>query len=329
MAVSTIDRRTLLGASVALLASRSVAAQAVWPAKNVQILVGFGAGGVTDTATRLLAEGLRQRIAKPILIENRVGATGMIAAATVARAAPDGHTLLGMPGTITIAPSVLSDVTLDVRRELQPITIFATSPNVLIVASNFSAQTLQEFLATVRSKPRDEFAYATSGRGTTVHLMAGMIERSANIKMRMVPFRSSTDSIQSVITGELPMVFSSLNSALPFIQSGVVRALGVASERRTPILPNVPTFEEAGLMDVRSDTWFGLAGPAGMPRHVLDQIAGLCAAVMAEPAMLERLAVLGAEPLLLGPDAAQNQIDRELTAFSDLTKVMGIHRDQQ
>ncbi len=327
MGASMIDRRTLLGASVALLAVHKVAAAEVWPTKNVQILVGFGAGGVTDVATRLLAEGLRQRIEKPIVIENRVGATGLIAAGTVARAVPDGHTLLGMPGTITIAPSVLPDITLDVQRDLQPITIFATSPNVLVVAPGFSARTLQEFLTAIRSKPRDEFAYATSGRGTTVHLMAGMIERSANVKMRMVPFRSSTDSIQSVIAGELPMVFSSLNSALPFIQSGAVRVLGLASERRSPILPDVPTFEEVGLADVRSDTWFGLAGPAGMPRPILDRIAGLCAAVMAEPAMLERLAVLGAEPLLLGPDAARDQIDRELTAFSDLTKVMGIHRD--
>src|SRR5882762_11584389 len=129
----SIDRRAFLGASTALLAiGGSAGAAEMWPAKNVQILIGFGAGGVTDVAIRLLAEGLRSRISKSIVIENRAGASGMIAAGMVARAAPDGYTLLGMPGTITIVPSVLRDLTIDVKRDLQPITIFAPSPNVLV-----------------------------------------------------------------------------------------------------------------------------------------------------------------------------------------------------
>nr|WP_249156782.1 tripartite tricarboxylate transporter substrate binding protein [Bradyrhizobium sp. KB893862 SZCCT0404] len=276
-----------------------------------------------------MAEGLRSRLPKPIVIENRVGASGMIAALTVARATPDGHTLLGMPGTITIAPSVLRDVPIDVRRDLQPITIFATSPNVMVSSTNFTAKTLQEFVSLLRSKPRDEFAYASSGVGTTVHLMAGMFERAADIKMRHVPFRSSTDSIQSVIAGELPVVFSSLNSALPFIQSGVVRALGVATEQRSPLLKDVPTFQEIGLADVKSDTWFGLSGPAGMPRPIVDEIASLCAAVIDGVAASGKLAALGAEPLNLGPDASRERMDRELTAFAQLTAAMGIRPDQQ
>ena len=321
----TIDRRAFLGAGAALLAiGGSTRAAEAWPAKNVQILIGFGAGGVTDVAIRILAEGLRSRISKPIIIENRAGASGMIAAGMVVRAAPDGYTLLGMPGTITIVPSVLRDLKIDVKRDLQPIAIFATSPNVLVVNPDFPARNLQEFLSTIRSKPPNEFAYASSGLGTTVHLMAGMIERAADIRMRHVPYRSSSDSIQSVMAGQLPMVFSSLNSALPYIQAGSVRPLAVASEKRTMMLPEVPTFEESGLKGIRSDTWFGLAGPAGMPRPLVDQIASLCANVMSEPAMRDRLAALGAEPLGLGPDAARVQIESELAAFSELTAAMGI-----
>jgi len=322
-----IDRRTLLVAAASLGLPRLALATDAWPTRNVQILVGFGAGGVTDVAIRLLAEGLRPRLAKPIVIENRAGASGMIAALTVARAAPDGHTLLGMPGTITIAPSVLKDVPLDVRRDLEPITIFATSPNILIVSSGFAARTLQEFLTIVRSKPRDEFAYASSGVGTTVHLMAGMLERAADIKMRHVPFRSSADSIQSVIAGELPAVFSSLNSALPFIQSGLVRALGVATEQRSPLLTDVPTFGEVALNGVISDTWFGLAGPTGIPRPIVDQISGLCAGVMGDASARAKLGALGAEPLNLGPEASRERINRELTAFAELTAAMAIRPD--
>jgi tripartite-type tricarboxylate transporter receptor subunit TctC len=325
MIETRIHRRAFLGASAALLTVGGVAEAAeTWPAKSVQILIGFGAGGVTDVATRLLAEGLRSRISKPIVIENRAGASGMIAAGMVARAAPDGYTLLGVPGTITIVPSVLRNLTIDVKRDLQPITIFATSPNVLVVNPGFPARNVQEFLATIRSKPPNEFAYASSGLGTTVHLMAGMIERAADIKMRHVPYRSSSDSIQSVMAGELPMVFSSLNSALPYIQAGSVRALAVASEKRTTMLPDVPTFEESGLKGIRSDTWFGLAGPAGMPAPLVDTIASLCASVISEPAMRDRLAALGAEPLGLGPDASRAQIESELAAFSELTAAMGI-----
>ena len=322
-----LNRRCILGAGAALLATGSGARAQAWPSRNVQILVGFGAGGVSDVATRLLAEGLRPLISQSIVIENRSGASGMIAAGVVARAAPDGHMLLGVPGTITIVPSVINNLPIDVLRDLEPITIYATSPNVLVVRPDFPARNIQEFLAAIRAKPPEDFAYASSGLGTTVHLMAGMIERAANIKMRHIPFRSSAESIRSVIAGELPMVFSSVNSALPFIQAGQVRALAVATEKRTTFLPDVPTFDEQGLAGIRSDTWFGLAGPAGMPRALVEQIAGLCDKVMSQPDMQARFAALGAQPTGLGPDAARAQMEREVKLFAELAAAMGIRKE--
>lgn len=324
-----IARRAVLGAGAALLAAATGARAQAWPSRTIQILVGFGAGGVSDVATRLLAEGLRPLISQPIVIENRAGASGMIAAGVVARAAPDGYMLLGVPGTITIVPSVMSNLPIDVLRDLEPITIYATSPNVLVVRPDLPARDVAELLAAIRAKPPEEFAYASSGLGTTVHLMAGMIERAAGIRMRHIPFRSSADSIRSVMAGELPMVFSSVNSALPFIQSGSVRALAVATEKRTTFLPDVPTFDEAGLPGIRSDTWFGLAGPAGMPRALVEQIAALCDKVMADPEMQARFSALGAQPTGLGPDAARAQIEREVKAFAELAAAMGIRREGQ
>ncbi|WP_439573926.1 Bug family tripartite tricarboxylate transporter substrate binding protein [Phreatobacter sp.] len=324
MTRTLIDRRTFVGAGAALMAgSRAVHAQA-WPSRVVQILIGFGAGGVTDVATRLLAEGLRPLIGQSVVIENRAGASGMIAAGVVSRAAPDGHMLLGVPGTITIVPSIMQNLQIDVLKDLSPITIFATSPNVMIVKADHPARTLQEFIASVKAQPEGHFAYASSGLGTTVHIMAGMLERSTGIRMRHVPFRSSADSLRSVIAGELPLVFSSVNSALPFIQSGTVRALGLASEKRSSFLPDIPTFDEQGVTGMRSDTWFGLAGPAGMPRPLLEQIAGLCDKAMASEGMRARFEALGAEPLGLGPDAARAQMEREVKMFDELTTAMGI-----
>lgn len=325
---NTINRRTVLGAGATLLATGGHASAQTWPSRTIQILVGFGAGGVSDVATRLLAEGLRPMISQPIVIENRAGASGMIAAGVVARSAPDGHMLLGVPGTVTIVPSVMKDLPIDVLKDLDPITIFATSPNVMIVKADSPARNLQDFVAAAKAKPPEEYAYASSGLGTTVHLMAGMVERAAGIRMRHVPFRSSADSIRSVMAGELPLVFSSVNSALPFIQSGAVRALGIATSKRSSFLPDVPTFDEQGLSGVHSDTWFGLAGPAGMPRPLVEQIAGLCDKAMSDPAMRARLAALGAEPTGLGPDAARAQMQREVKTFADLAAAMGIRRDQ-
>lgn len=322
-----INRRSALAAGAALLASAPGARAEDWPSQTIQILIGFGAGGVTDVATRLLAEGLRPLVSKPIVIENRGGASGMIAASVVARAAPDGHMLLGVPGTITIVPSIMRNLQIDVLKDLDPITIFATSPNVLIVKSDYPARTLQDFVAAVKARPPEEFAYASSGLGTTVHLMAGMLERATGIRMRHVPFRSSADSIRSVVAGELPLVFSSLNSALPFIQAGTVRALAVATEKRTPFLPDVPTFDEQGVAGVRSDTWFGLAGPANMPRPLLERIASLCDKVMADPAMQARFAALGAQPVGLGPAAARELMAREVRAFAELVAAMGVRTE--
>lgn len=328
MTQSNFDRRQVLAAGAALLAGGSGAFAQSWPSRNVQILVGFGAGGVSDVAARLLAEGLRPLVNQSIVVENKPGASGMIAATAVARSAPDGHTLLSMPGTITIVPSVMKQMPIDVLKELVAITIFATSPNVIVVKADSPYKTLKDLVQEMKQKPPEEFVYASSGIGTTVHLMAGMLERSAGIRMRHVPFRSSAESIQSVLAGQIPIVFSSVNSALPFIQGGNARALAVATKKRSDFLPDVPTFEEQGVAGVQSETWFGLGAPATTPKELVDQIARMSIKVMSDPAMKTRLAALGAQPLDLGPDAARAQMEREVKEFAELAAAMGIKREQ-
>ena len=285
-----IPRRRFLSGTASLLAMGGAARAQEWPSRTITIMVGFGAGGVTDVATRLLAEELRRSLPQPVIVENRAGATGMIAAAAAARAPADGHTLFGMTGSLTIVPSIMKRVQIDVLRDLQPISIYASSPSLFVVNQNFPARTLAEFLELARSKPPREFTYASSGVGTTVHFMGGMIEQAAKIQMSHVPFRSSADSITAAIAGHVPIVLSAVNSALPHIQSGAVRALAVATEKRTRFLPDVPTFDEAGLPGIRSDTWFGLAAPAGTPRSIIDRLASLCDQALREPSVLGKLA---------------------------------------
>jgi tripartite-type tricarboxylate transporter receptor subunit TctC len=290
----------------------------------VRILVGFGAGGVTDVAIRVMAEALRPSLQQPIVIENRAGASGMLAAGIAARAAPDGHMLIAIPGTITIVPAAMKNLPIDVLKDLEPITLFATSPNVMVVNPSLPARTIAEFVAYARSRPPEDIAYASSGIGTTVHFMAGMLERAAEIRLRHAPYRSSNESIQAVIAGEPKVVFSSINSALPHIQSGAVRALGVSSERRSGFLPDVPTFAEQGVQGVLSETWFGLAGPANMPRPLVERIAGLFNGALRDPALRQRLAALGAEPVGLGPDEFRALMAREVAEFRSLGAAMGL-----
>lgn len=319
-----LDRRALLGAAAALIGSRRGLQAAQWPSRTLSILVGFGAGGVLDVLVRILADELRKDTGQPVVVENRPGASGMLAAGLVARAEPDGHTLLAMSGTITIAPALMKDLQIDVRRDLAPITLFATSPNVLVVRPDFPARTVAAFLAAVRAKPAGEFAYATSGRGTTVHFMAGMLEQSAAISMRHIPFRSLADSIRAVIGGDLPIAFSSINSALPFIAAGQVRAIGVASDTRSDFVPATETFAEAGIGGVLSDTWFGLAGGARLDPALVETIHARCAAVMTKPGIRERLAALGAVPLDTTPAVTKAQFDREVADFARLAARMNL-----
>ena len=322
----TITRRGALAGGAALLSlARGAAAQGEsWPDRPIRILVGFGAGGVTDVAIRLMAEAVRPALSQPIVVENRPGASGMLATGLVARAAPDGHTLIAIPGTITIVPAAMRNLPIDVLTDLAPISLYATSPNVMVVNPALPARTAAEFVAYVRSRPPEDVAYASSGIGTTVHFMAGMLERATGIKMRHIPYRSSNDSIQAVMSGDPKVVFSSINSALPHIRSGAVRALGVASEKRSEFLPEVPTFEEQGIQGVRSETWFGLAGPAGMPRVLVDRIATLFNGALRDPALRQRLAALGAEPVGLGPEDFHALMVREVAEFRSLGAAMGL-----
>ena len=316
-----IARRSLMLATLAAPAL----AQPAWPDRPVRVLVGFGAGGVSDVAGRLLLEGLRPLLPGAVfVVENRAGASGMLAAQIVARSAPDGATLLCAPGTIAIVPAMMKNQLIDVQKDLAPINLFATSPNVLVVNPSFPAHTVAEIVAYVKSKPKDELAYAHSGIGTTVQLMMGMVTRATGISLRDIPFRSSNDSIAACVAGQVPMVSSSTNSALPFIQGGQVRALAVATPRRSSFLPDVPTFAESGYPDILSDTWFGLLGPAGMDPALVARIAALCDEVMGAPAMRQRFALLGAEPVGLGPAAFAALLGREVAQYRALTAAMGL-----
>jgi tripartite-type tricarboxylate transporter receptor subunit TctC len=320
-----VSRRGLIAAGAGLALARPAVAQApAWPDKPVRLIVGFGPGGVTDVAARLLADALRQQSGQPVIVENRPGANGVLGANLVARSAPDGNTILVAPGTMTLLPVMMRNLPLDVLKDLDPISLFLTSPNVLLVNRAFPAQDFASFLSMVRARPPEDVPAANSGTSTTVYFFARRIEAAAGIQLRHIPYNGSAASIAAVVAGEVPVGVSAVNAALPFIQGGQVRALAVGSPQRSSFLPNVPTFAEVGFPDFRSDTWISLMGPAGMPPALVSRIGDLAIEIFSRPSMQERLAALGAEPVRMRAAEFRDLLAREVREFREVAAAANI-----
>jgi tripartite-type tricarboxylate transporter receptor subunit TctC len=299
-------------------------AQASSP-QPIKLLVGFGAGGVTDVIARLFAEELRTRLDRTIVVENRPGASGTIATRQVAESAPDGNTLIMIPGTHTIIPA-MRKLPYDTATALAPITLIASAPNLLVVRSDSPYKTVQDLIKDAKAHP-GALAYASSGVGTTVHFMGIMIESQTGISLNHVPFKSSGESVQAVLGGHAPMSLSALNQALPLIQAGSLRALAIASAKRSSLVPDVPTFDEAGIPDIRSDTWIGLAAPAKTPAETINLLNKNVQDILKVADVQEKIKALGADPVGLGPAEFDAVIKRELAKFEKLARKANLPRE--
>lgn len=319
-----ITRRLLLLAS-ALAAGGVLPARAQDPKQQIKIVVGFGAGGVTDVLARIFAEEFKQRLGRIVIVDNRPGASGVIATGMVARAAPDGTTLIMIPGTHTIIPS-LRKLDYDTATALAPINLIASAPNLLVVRKDAPYADVRSLVEAARTNP-GTLAYASSGLGTTVHFMAIMLETETGITLNHVPYRSSGESVQAVLGGHVPMSFSAVNAALPSIQAGELRALAIASEKRSALLPDVPTFDEAGILNIRSDTWIGLAAPANTPSDFIGLVNGHIKELLKTEEIQKKISALGADPVGLGPAEFNAVIHRELARFEGLARRANIKRE--
>ena len=298
-----------------------IAGLIAWPAaaqEQMRIMVGFAAGGVSDVLARIYADEFKRRLNKVVIVENRAGGSGTVATGMVSRAEPDGNTLIMLPGTHTIIPA-LQKLDFDPKTALTPINLIASAPNLLIVRADSKYQDVKSLVDDAKANP-GALAYGTSGIGTTVHFMAVLLERSTGIKLNHIPYKSSGESVQAVIGGHIPMAFSALNSALPAIQSNQVRVLAIASEKRSGLLPEIPTFVEKGLPEVKSDTWLGLAGPAKMPADIVGKINAAVQESLKTPEIKKKIADLGADVVGAGPEEFNKVILTELEKFERLAR---------
>jgi tripartite-type tricarboxylate transporter receptor subunit TctC len=298
-------RSMIIGALLAGLATSlcavSAMAQDKWPSKPITYIVPFPPGGTTDILARLVAQKLGPALGTTIVIENKPGAGGNIGSDFVAKAAPDGYTILG--GTISshsINASLYPNLPYDPLKSFAQITLIGTNANVLIVGANSPIKSVQDIISISRSKP-GSLSFASAGNGTSQHLSAELFKTIAKIDMVHIPYKGSAPAIQDVMGSQVPLMFDTTVVAAPFIESGRVRALAVTSGKRAPSLPNVPTMAEAGVAGYEVVAWQGIFAPAGTPPAIVQRLYTEISGILKQPDVQERLAKLGVDPSGMTP----------------------------
>jgi tripartite-type tricarboxylate transporter receptor subunit TctC len=316
-----ITRRLFLAAAASALPS--FASAQTWPSKPVRVFVGFAAGGNSDLVARLIGSLLAERLGQPFVIENRAGANGTLAAEATARAAPDGYTLFmaSLPH-IAIAPAV-GKVAYDPIRDFSTISNIGTNPFVLCVHRSFPAKTLAEFEDRVRREP-GKIAYASGGVASLTHLSMALYLKRAGLDMIHVPYKGGGPATTDFLAGHVMAYFSNLSGISQHAQAGTVRALAISDDKRHPQLPGVPTMIELGYGGFRTLTWNGLVAPAGTPREVIDRLADETAAIVREPAAIERLQSYGVDPLGDRPEQFAATIAADVALWAGAVKIAGV-----
>jgi tripartite-type tricarboxylate transporter receptor subunit TctC len=306
----------------------AVPAQGDYPSKPVRIIVPFGPGGAADTLPRLVGQKLSDIWGQPVVVENRTGAAGNIGMEMGAKAAPDGYTLTSAPvGNLAINPHLYSKLSFDVLKDFTLITLIASVQNVLVLNPAVPANDLKELIAYAKTRP-GKLTYGSGGVGTQAHIGGEIFESMAGVHMVHVAYKGVGDSVRDLLGGQIDMIFAQIPAVKAHIDSGKLRALGVASLTRSPVLPNVPTIAEAGgLPEFQAVSWYALVGPAGMPPAVVTKIQTDVARVIQLPEIRERLQGLGAEPVGSTPAALTAAMKADYDRYGAIIKRLGIRAD--
>lgn len=321
-----MTRRTAITALAAMsgvaLAPR-LGFAATWPERPVTIVVPFPAGGSNDVLARLFAQSFSQSFGKPFVVENRAGANGNIGANAVARAAPDGYTLLlSGNGQNAMNHALYSQMTYDSRKDFVHIGQMGSVPNALLVSADFPAQSFKDFIALAKSKP-DQIACASPGSGSSGHLAMAMLQHAAGIKLQHVPYRGAAPAITDVIGGQVNAVMINVDIALSHVRSGKLKVLAVTSPARNPLYPDAPTVAESGFPGFSAIGWMGLSAPAKTPAEIITQINKAMNATLGEAPIKERYAAGGYIPGGGTPEAYATFIAAEIDKWAAVVKATG------
>lgn len=297
-------------------------AQPAYPTKPIRMVIALAPGGGVDTSGRLLGQRFTEAWGQQVISENRPGAGGTIAAEVVARAAPDGHTLLMTSMGHTITPAVYK-LSFDVVKDFTPISLFVQSASVLSVHPSLPVKTVKEFVAFTKARP-NEILFSSSGSGSGQHLTMELLNRLAGLQLVHVPYKGTAPSVIDLVAGRVSVSAASAVSTMPHVKGGRLRALAITGAKRSPSVPQLPTIAEAGVAGFALDQWYGLLAPAGTPRDVAAKLHGEIAKAAADAAIKERLFSMGLDPVASTPENFAVYIQSETVKWSKLVREAGI-----
>ena len=306
-----------------LLGACAVAHSESYPAKPIRAIVPFGAGSAADVIPRIVFDELAARLGQAIIVENRGGAGGIIGTAAVAKAEPDGYTILANSTAQAITPAMYSNLSYDAAADFTAVGAIGSVPNVLIIAPQKGIKTLRDFVASAKAKP-GSFNFASLGVGSAVHMSAERFRIAAGFEAVHIPFKGGAEALTEVMTGRVDYYFCPIATALPFINDGKLLGLAVSSPARSSLLPDVPTTLESSFPDSDFTFWLGVFVPARTPKEIVDKLNRELAAAVASPAVREKLAAIGVETMSMTPSAFDTYVKGEIVRYATFAKAAGL-----
>ncbi len=306
-----------------LLAIAPALALAQWPAKPIRMVVTYAPGGGADLMARLIAPKMQEALGQPIVVENRGGAGGTIGAELVAKAAPDGYTLMLDAAGFATSPSLYPKLSYDPLKAFVPVCLLVVFPNMLVVHPAFEAKTVQELVAMAKKQP-GRIAFASSGNGSAQHLAGELFRQRAGLDMVHVPYKGGGPALQDVMGGQVPLFFANMASGLPHVKSGKLRALAVTGSKRSPGMPDLPTVAESGVPGYEVYEWNAVFAPAGTPGDIVAKTHAAIARALAAPEVRERVAALGGEIAGLSPSETEKWLRAQVESWARVIRTANI-----
>jgi tripartite-type tricarboxylate transporter receptor subunit TctC len=322
-----VPRLPLISTLACALAATALSTHAQnWPTRPIRLIIPSAPGGGTDITARMIAPKMSELLGQTVVIENRAGAAMMIGGEAVARAAPDGYTLLMGISTLTINPSIYAKMPYDAVRDFAPISLVVTLPNVLVSHPSLPSKTIRELIALAKTRP-GQLNFGSAGVGSNPHLTMALFESMAGIKLTHVPYKGSGLALVDVVAGQISMMMSAVLSGLPHVNAGRLRAYGVTGAKRASSLPQTPTIAEAGVPGYEAVQWFGVLAPAATPRDIIIKIHGATARAVNDPDIRARFIADGSDPAGGTPEEFAELIRNDLAKWAKVIKAAGIKAD--
>ena len=322
----SVHARSLILLILTFGCAHALAQGAPYPAKTVRFILPFSAGGQTDILGRILAQKLAVQLGQPVVPENRPGAGSNLGMELASKAAPDGHTIVLVSPAIAISPALYKKLSYDPLRDLAPIGLVATVPNVLLVHPSVPARNLKELAALARSRP-GTLNFGSGGVGTSIHLAGEMFKSLAGIDIVHVPYKGGNDAMAALLGGQIEMMVNGVAPVIPQIRSGRVRGLAVLTAQRVPSLPAVPTANEAGIRNYEASNWYGALAPAGTPKEIIARLNAELTTILGMPDVREKMTAAGIDPVSNTPEQFSAFIRSEASRYAQVIKTAKIQAD--